>query len=237
MNDIVSTPRRIPLPLKLAYTAFMAVLVPVYWAKYGPTNFLYFCDVALFLTLAGLWLENALLISLATVGILLPQALWCVDFVVQLSGGRFTGMTAYMFDASRPLYLRGLSLFHGWLPFLLVHAVRRTGYDRRALPGWTVLAWALCLVCYFLLPPSGPQFAGSHVPNNVNYVFGFDDLLPQSWMPAPVYLALWMAALPVLVYLPTHALLRWMTGRRTPGSGSRSPVRSGDRDRGLDAGI
>lgn len=36
--------RRIPLWLKIAYTAFMAVLIPVYWAHYGPTNFLYFCD-------------------------------------------------------------------------------------------------------------------------------------------------------------------------------------------------
>ena len=36
--------RRIPLWLKLAYTAFMAVLVPVYLRNYGPTNFLYFCD-------------------------------------------------------------------------------------------------------------------------------------------------------------------------------------------------
>ena len=41
------------MSLKVAYTAFMAVLVPVYWHHYGPTNFLYFCDVALFLTLAG----------------------------------------------------------------------------------------------------------------------------------------------------------------------------------------
>jgi len=32
--------RRIPLAIKLAFTAFMAVLVPVYWNKYGPTNFL-----------------------------------------------------------------------------------------------------------------------------------------------------------------------------------------------------
>jgi hypothetical protein len=30
---------RMPLWLKLAYTAFMAVLVPVYWHYYGPTNF------------------------------------------------------------------------------------------------------------------------------------------------------------------------------------------------------
>ena len=52
---------RLPLPFKLAYTAFMAVLVPVYWYYYGPTNFLYFCDAALFITLVGLWLESPLL--------------------------------------------------------------------------------------------------------------------------------------------------------------------------------
>ena len=28
-------------------------------------------------------------------------------------------MTAYMFNATNSLFLRGLSLFHGWLPFLL----------------------------------------------------------------------------------------------------------------------
>ena len=44
---------RAALPLKVAYTAFMAVLIPVYWHYYGPTNFLYFCDVALILTLIG----------------------------------------------------------------------------------------------------------------------------------------------------------------------------------------
>ena len=42
--------RPVPLPLRLAYSAFMAVLIPVYWYFYGPTNFLYFCDLALILT-------------------------------------------------------------------------------------------------------------------------------------------------------------------------------------------
>src|SRR5437763_306427 len=32
----------LPLWLKLAYTAFMGLLVPIYWRNYGPTNFLYF---------------------------------------------------------------------------------------------------------------------------------------------------------------------------------------------------
>jgi hypothetical protein len=45
-----------------------------------------------------------------------------------------TGMTAYMFDGAKPLFLRGLSLFHGWLPFFLVYLVARLGYDGRGLP-------------------------------------------------------------------------------------------------------
>ena len=35
----------------------MAVLVPVYLRNYGPTNFLYFCDVALIITLVGIWID------------------------------------------------------------------------------------------------------------------------------------------------------------------------------------
>jgi hypothetical protein len=206
--------RRIPLWLKVAYTIFMAVLVPVYWMKYGPTNFLYFCDVALFLTLAGVWTENRLLLSLPAVGILLPQAVWCADFAAQGFGIELTGMTAYMFDAQRSLFLRGLSLFHGWLPFLLVFAVWRVGYDRRALIGWTAVAWGLCLFCFFAMPPAGAEFAGRLTPNNINYVWGFDDARPQTWMPAQAYLAAWMMALLALVYVPTHVALKALDRRR-----------------------
>lgn len=42
------TDRSLPLWLKIGFTAFMATLVPIYWIKDGPTNFLYFCDMALF---------------------------------------------------------------------------------------------------------------------------------------------------------------------------------------------
>src|ERR1700761_4948727 len=72
---------RIPLPVKLGFPAFMAVLVPVYLHYYGPTNFLYFCDVSLILTLIGVWTESALLISMCAVCLLLPQAFWVVDFL------------------------------------------------------------------------------------------------------------------------------------------------------------
>lgn len=200
--------RLIPLWVKIAYTAFMAVLVPVYWANYGPTNFLYFCDVALFSTLVGMWVESPLLVSLPAVGILLPQVFWCVDFFMRLCGVNLTGMTEYMFNAANPLFLRGLSLFHGWLPFLVLWLVLRVGYDKRAFKGWAVLSVVLCLIAYFLLPAAGAELADAKIPRNVNYVFGMDDAKPQAWMSPPLYLVTWMALLTILIYLPTHLLLK-----------------------------
>ena len=183
---IAHASNRVPLWLKFAYTAFMIVLVPVYWHYYGPTNFLYFCDVALFLTLAGLWLDSPLLISMCAVGILAPQALWVLDFVLNIFGVSLIGMTDYMFKHENSLFLRGLSLFHGWLPFLLAYLVWQLGYDRRGLPAWTVLAWALILVCFFFMPPPIPN-AGL-TPVNINYVWGPSDTAAQTWV-SPVRLA------------------------------------------------
>ena len=197
---------RLPLWLKLAYTAFMAVLLPVYWANYGPTNFLYFCDVALLITLVGIWIESPLLISMCAVGILASQALWVVDFLSNLIGWPLTGMTDYMFAADHSLFLRSLSLFHGWLPFLLVYLVWRLGYDRRGFPAWTGLAWILVLICFLFMPPPRPD--PGLTPVNINYVWGMSDTVAQQWMPPAVWLAGLIILLPVLLYAPVHFLLR-----------------------------
>ncbi|HUP92953.1 MAG TPA: hypothetical protein VM074_11965 [Solimonas sp.] len=204
--DLPAAHAVVPLWLKLAYSLFMLALVPVYWHHYGPSNFLYFCDTALFLALAGIWLENPLSVSMPAVGILAPQVLWVADFLLNLVGLHLTGMTDYMFEPARPLYLRGLSLFHGWLPFLLVYLVWRLGYDRRAFIAWTLLAWALVLTCYFFMPPPGP--AHGIAPVNINYVYGMSDTAPQSWMPASVWLSLELVLLPLVLYAPVHWLLR-----------------------------
>jgi hypothetical protein len=197
---------RLPLWLKLAYTAFMAVLLPVYWANYGPTNFLYFCDVALLITLVGIWIESPLLISMCAVGILASQALWVVDFLSNLIGWPLTGMTDYMFAADHSLFLRSLSLFHGWLPFLLVYLVWRLGYDRRGFPAWTGVAWILVLICFLFMPPPRPD--PGLTPVNINYVWGMSDTVAQQWMPPAVWLAGLIILLPVLLYAPVHFLLR-----------------------------
>ena len=73
----------VPLWLKLLYSAFVVVLVPYYWWTYGPTNFLYFCDVALLMTVVGIWTESPLLVSMTLVGILLPQPFY---FTLMLVG-------------------------------------------------------------------------------------------------------------------------------------------------------
>ena len=204
----------LPLWLKALYSGFMAVLVPVYWANYGPTNFLYFCDVALFVTLIAMWKESSLLASVAAVGIIIPQIFWCVDFGCELFGIHLSGMTSYMFDSHRSLFLRGLSLFHGWLPFLLFLLVSRLGYDKRALFIWTCAAWLLCLISFNFLPPAGAHLANPNLPVNVDYVFGLDDARAQTWMPPTLYLVVWMLALFALLYVPAHLVLKQLYGNR-----------------------
>ena len=206
---LTRTAPRLPLGVKIGYTLFMGVLLPVYWRNYGATNFLYFCDVALLLTLAAVWTESALMVSMAAVGILVPQTVWVADFLAHLAGFKLVGMTDYMFNAQRPLFLRGLSLFHGWLPFLLVWLTRRLGYDRRALPAWTLLAWTLMAVCFFLMPAPPAPAAHPNTPVNINYVFGLSDEHAQTWMAPGLYLATMMIALPLVFYWPTHRALRW----------------------------
>ena len=166
------SPGRIPLWLKVLYTAFVAVLVPIYLRDYGPTNFLYFCDVALLMTLVAIWTENSLWASAPLVGILVPQIVWMADFC---SGGNLVQMTAYMFDEKKPLFLRGLSFFHFWLPWLLIYMVWKVGYDRRAWMTWALLGSTLMLICYYIMPGPPPPTDDPNLPVNINYVFGTDD--------------------------------------------------------------
>lgn len=196
---------KIPILSKLVYTAFVAVLVPYYWVTYSPWNFLFFCDLALLLGAVALWTEWPLLASLPAVGLALPQFLWCFDF---LTGARITGMTSYMFDPKYSLFVRGLSSFHGWLPFFLLWMVWQIGYDRRAFAGWTVLTWLVLLASFFLAPAPPPPADNPNFAVNINYVHGLSYERPQTVMPPALWLAIMMVGFPVLLCLPTHLVLR-----------------------------
>ena len=123
-----------------------------------------------------------------------------------------------MFDPHLPLFTRGLSLFHGWLPLLLVWLLVRLGYDKRALSAWTVLAAGLVLVCYFFTPPAGAHLANPNIPININYVYGFNDQQPQHWVNQNLYVILWLGVLWLVAFLPTHLALAQNLRRVTAGS-------------------
>jgi hypothetical protein len=187
----------IPLWLKIACTVFVSLLVPVYWRRYGPANFLWFSDIALLVCVPALWLESSLLASMMALAVLLPELAWNLDFFIRLlTGARFIGLSAYMFDRSIPPYLRALSLFHVGLPPLLLWMAHRLGYDERALIAQTIVAIIVLPLSYWF---GGPK-------ENINWVYGFGDK-PQARVPAVWFLVFLMLMFPIAIYLPTHLLL------------------------------
>lgn len=192
----------VTLALRVLFTAMVAVIVPVYWVKHGPANFLWFSDIALFGVTAALWIDSPLLSSMMALAVLLPEVVWVVSFVGGLlrRGRGPTTLAAYMFDSRIPRYLRALSLFHLALPPALVWLIYRHGYDPRALPAQTLLAWVVLLLTLWLTPPE----------KNVNWTRGFGHP-PRSPVPQRWHFALTMAAFPLLIYLPTHWLLLAVT--------------------------
>jgi hypothetical protein len=211
----VAARQRIPTWVKVAYSSFVAILVPYYWVTYTPWNFLYFCDVALLVTGVAIWIESPLLVSMQAVAITLPQILWVIDLLCRLVAGvHVTGVTAYMLDPKIPLFLRGLSSFHGWLPFVLVWLLLRLGYDRRALPLQSVAAVVILLVSYLVAPAPPPPGAHPNWAVNLNYVYGLDDKHPQALMAPWLWLLCLMAFNLIVLYVPTHLVLQRVL--RTP---------------------
>jgi hypothetical protein len=191
----MTTPDKpLPLWLRLAFTAFVAVLVPVYWREYGPSNFLWFSDIALFAILVTLWTRHPLPSSMTAVGVLFLELIWTVDFLLLLvAGGSPIGLADYMCDESIPAGVRAISLFHLVLPPLLLWLMYRLGYDRRAFLAQTALALVVLPVTWLV---SGPDA-------NINWVYGPGDE-PQDWMPQWAWLLVLMAVFPLVVYLPSH---------------------------------
>jgi hypothetical protein len=203
------TKGRIPTWTKVAYSVFVAVLVPSYWVTYSPWNFLYFCDVALLVTAVAIWIESPLLISMQAVAIMVPQMLWVVDFLCRLvTGVHITGVTKYMLDPNIPLFFRGLSLFHGWLPFALLWLLSRLSYDGRALGIQSVVGIVVILVSYIFAPAPPPSATNPTWAVNINYVYGLDDNQAQTLMAPWLWLLGVMAVNLVGFYLPTHFALR-----------------------------
>jgi hypothetical protein len=196
---VSAPPDVLPLWPKIAYTAFLAVIVPAYWVRHGPQNFLWFSDIALVVTCVALWLESSLLASAMALAVLLPESLWNVSYFGRLlTGARISTLADYMFDARKSRFMRGLSLLlHVLMPVALVWMLSRLGYDPRALAVQTALASVVLPVTYAVTDPE----------RNINWVFGFGHP-PRTRLSPKLHLLTLMLAFPIGVYLPTHLALR-----------------------------
>jgi hypothetical protein len=200
---------RLPLWLKITWTAWLVVWAPIYWRQYGPQNFLFFCDIGNVLIGIGLWLESALIFSWAACGLLLFQSIFTFDIVCALvTGHHFPGGTEYMFDPTLLLYIRLLSLFHVVTPPLLLFAIYRLGYDSSGWKLQTLTTWIVVPINYFW-----------HPEKDVNWARGLF-FHEQHAMPGWAYLLAYLTAVPLLVYFPTHLFLLWIMRRRRDGPSS-----------------
>jgi hypothetical protein len=186
-----------PFPrLRWAAVLWLAVWVPTYAVFYGLGNFLHLCDVAVLLTCIGLWRGSALLLSMQALTSMLIDLTWDLDLGWRLVTGRhLLGGTEYMWEEKYPLWVRLLSLFHLILPVLLLWALRRVGYDRRALPIQSILGLVLIAAARLV----GPEA-------NVNFSWR-DPFFHRSWGAAPLHVAVIFAGLIAVVYGPTHFVL------------------------------
>lgn len=194
----------IPLWLQVAYTILAIGILLIYWFKYGPENYLWFSDIALICTIPALWLESSMLASMMALSVLLPETFWNLNFFSRLlTGIRISGMTDYMFEPDRPLYLKLLSLFHIPLPIILFWMIMVLGYEPISLPATILLAWAVLPLTYVTTNPE----------RNINWVQGLGGEGVYQTRFAPLhYLGLLMVGFPVLIYLPTHLLLLLLFG-------------------------
>jgi hypothetical protein len=188
----------IPLWLKLAYTALLAVIVPAYAKGWGWKNFLWFSDIALIGTGIALWLESPLLASMMALAVLVPELVWNASYFGRLLFRiRVTDLAGYMWDPRKSRFLRALSLFHVVLPLILLWMLYELGYDRRALVAQTLLAWIVLPLTYAVTTPQD---------ENINWVRGID--MGQLRMPPLAWLGLSMLVFPVGLYVPTHFALQ-----------------------------
>lgn len=195
------TNSRIPLALKIAWTAWVLIWAPVYCRQYGVQNFLFYCDIGNILITIGLWTESRLTLSWQAVSLLVFQSLYALDLIgAFLFRHHFIGGTEYMFDPKIPLLVRLLGLYHLIVPPLLLWLVHRLGCDPSAWKWATLEAWLIVPINFFWRP----QY-------NVNFARGIGH--EQHLMPPWIYLVGYLTIIPLVIYWPTQLGLRWWIQR------------------------
>jgi hypothetical protein len=200
-------PKRSALPVKSRPPVFpvmrwVALAWLVVWGAayanvWGWANFLHLCDLAVSISCVGLWRGNSLLLSTQALSFIVPAVFWDLDVAWRLlTGKHLIGGTEYLWDARFPLAVRLLTLFHVVWPILLVWALRRVGYDRRAFQWQTAFAMAVLVASRYVQPEANLNFAWR------------DPFLHESLGPAWLHVPLVAVALVGCVYWPSHWVLK-----------------------------
>lgn len=193
----------IPIYIKIIYTVLYLALVYYTVQNYSLLSLLWFSQIGLFIVFIGMWGESKTLISMASLSILLFHSIWTAGFLIRLIAGiNFVGGLDYMFNPGTPLFLKILSSYHLVMPFMLLWLLKRKGYDPRAFKLQMLLGWLIMILSFLFTP----------VSRNINWVFGL--VSPQNLISPYSYLIIVMALLPLVVYLPTHIILKKMFYRR-----------------------
>ena len=188
-HAMLAQSNRIPLWLKLTFSAWLVIWVPSYLWVYGPQNFFWLCNLANFLILIALWQENRLLMSAQLLAVLIVGTVWTLDVATAalITGEPLLG-TDYMFDTEVPLATRLLSIFHTVLPIVAVYAVLRLGYDHRGLLLQTAITWTVIPLTRLI----------ADTERNINWVHKpFNQ--PQDFLPDGLYVIALMLVWPVLL--------------------------------------
>ncbi len=196
---------KIPLWLKLIFTILFLVTIPSNIIHYSAINLLWFCDIAIIITFFGLWFESSLLVSTAALSSIATQLVWQVDYFFHLvTGNRLFGFSDYMFDATLTTFNKAVSMFHVWMPYMLLYSLRILRYNRTALLVQTLIACIAILLSFLLTKDMfGPA-------GNLNKVYGLSDKEPQTWMEPWLWLIVVMAYCFLCIYLPMHFLFAWL---------------------------
>ncbi|HEX7044377.1 MAG TPA: hypothetical protein VF203_07165 [Burkholderiales bacterium] len=198
----------IALPARLAGSAAVAAFALLYTIQTAG-SFLWFLEAALGAAFLALWLESRLLASIAALAALLPQLAWDIGFTARLLGSADPlGLAAPAFIPGASWSARAVAFVHFGFPVVLLWMLVRLGYDARALRVQTLLTWLTLALSYGLA-----ETAASRIPGSL----GVGDNLARAWLPGPFWLLVAMLAYPLLVYVPTHFVLRALCGRSAAG--------------------
>ena len=186
-----------PFPrLRWVVLVWLVAWIPVYWYFWGWETFLQLCDVSLVLGCLGLFSGNALLISTQAVATPAVGMFWALDVAWRLIiGHHLIGGTEYLWDERFPLWIRLASSYHVVLPIVLIWALERVGYDRRAWAAQSGIAAALLVISRVVKPERNMNFAVRAA------------IFHRSLGPAPLHLAITFAVLVLALYGPVHLAL------------------------------